>query len=103
MAHRFKVGIFPASSALGRSLTKHLLKLIPPEQIILIGRYPDKFPEEYISQGVQVRKASYEDSSEHFYDIFQGTVDVLFLVSYPSFQDKLRVEVSNRNLLQALS
>jgi len=95
---RLTVGVFPASGKLAESTTKHLVKLIPAGQLILINRYPDKVPKEYVAQGAQVREASYESSPEHFVEVLAG-VDVLFLVSYPSFVHEYRVKVRRQTAI----
>ncbi|KAL2256880.1 hypothetical protein VTK26DRAFT_990 [Humicola hyalothermophila] len=86
------IGIFPASGALGTSTYTHLLKLVPNDQVILINRYPEKVPREYVDAGVQVRQASYESGPDALEAAFSG-VDILFLISYPSHVHEYRTKV----------
>lgn len=86
-----KIAIFPAAGALGTSVYRHVLKLLPPEQVVLITRNPQKIPEEIVAAGVEVRKADYNvpDSFDH---VFDG-VSYLFLISYPSIEIDRRFQV----------
>lgn len=86
------VGIFPASGGLGSSTSNHLTKLVPREDIVLINRYPEKTPSHLTEGGVRVRRASYESSPAELEEAFAG-LDVLFLISYPSFVHEYRVKV----------
>ena len=88
------IGIFPASGGLGTSTYIHLLKLVPNDQVVLINRYPENVPQQYIDAGVRVRKASYESSSSELETAFSG-IDVLFLISYPSHVHDYRTKVYN--------
>jgi len=87
-----RVGIFPAAGGLGGSTYKHLLKLIPANQVVLISRNPDKVPREYLEAGAVLRQASYESSPEELEKVFSG-VETLFLISYPSHVHEYRVKV----------
>lgn len=86
------IGIFPAAGGLGGSTYKHLLKLVPADQVVLISRNPDKVPQEYAQAGAVLRQASYESSPEELAKAFDG-VKSLFLISYPSHVHKYRVKV----------
>lgn len=86
------IGIFPASGGLGTSTYNHLLKLVPNDQVILISRYPEKIPQEYIAAGVTLRKASYESTPSDLETGFAG-IDILFLISYPSHVHDYRTKV----------
>ena len=87
-----KIGVFPASGALGGSTYTHLLKLVPHDRVILINRHPEKVPQSYVDSGVTVRQASYESAPSELQVVFSG-VEVLFLVSYPSHVHEYRVKV----------
>ncbi|KAL2016989.1 hypothetical protein VTK56DRAFT_2708 [Thermocarpiscus australiensis] len=86
------IGIFPASGALGTSTYTHLLKLVPNDRVILINRYPEKVPQQYIQAGVKVRQASYESTPDELQAAF-ADVEVLFLISYPSHVHEYRSKV----------
>jgi uncharacterized protein YbjT (DUF2867 family) len=88
------IGIFPASGGLGGSTMAHLYRLVPPDEVILVNRHPDKVPKELIAAGVQTRKASYESSVSELKEAFAG-IDVLFLISYPSHVHEYRVKVGH--------
>lgn len=88
-----EIGIFPASGGLGGSTYRHLLKLVPNDQVTLICRHPEKVEAEYKQTGVTVRSATYESTPQELELAFSG-VDVLFLISYPSHVHDYRVEVS---------
>lgn len=85
------IGIFPATGALGTSTTEHLLKLVPNDKVILISRYPEKIPKEYVDAGVILRQASYE--STDLETVFAG-IETLFLISYPTPVHEYRTKVS---------
>ncbi|KAF6821424.1 hypothetical protein CPLU01_12507 [Colletotrichum plurivorum] len=86
------IGIFPGSGALGGSTYDYLVKLLPPDQIVLISRHPEKVPQEHIRSGVRARRASYESSSSDLEAAFAG-IEVLFLISYPSHVYEYRKKV----------
>ncbi|KAM0256956.1 hypothetical protein ACHAQJ_004657 [Trichoderma viride] len=86
------IGIFPASGGLGTSTYTHLLKTVPPSNVVLISRHPDKTPQIYQDQGVQLRQASYESSPSELEAAFRD-VNVLFLISYPSHVHEYRTGV----------
>lgn len=86
-----KIGIFPASGGLGGSIVKHLSKLVPASELILIARKPEKLAE-LEKAGATIRQADY-DSPPTLKDAFEG-VDVLMLISYPSFEIEHRINVS---------
>ncbi|OAA63544.1 NAD(P)-binding domain protein [Niveomyces insectorum RCEF 264] len=86
------IGIFPASGKLGGSTYRHLLELVPYDHVVLICRHPDKVPAHYTQGGVRVRQASYEDTPAELEAAFAG-IDVLFLISFPSFVESYRVRV----------
>lgn len=86
------IGIFPASGGLGTATYNHLLKLVPNDEVILINRYPQKVPQEYIDAGVTLRKASYESSPSELESALAG-IDILFLISYPSHVHDYRTKV----------
>ncbi|KAK7733063.1 hypothetical protein SLS53_008392 [Cytospora paraplurivora] len=87
-----KIGIFPASGALGGSTYRHLLKIVPNDHVALICRYPEKVEEQYKKARVTVREASYESTPVELELAFSG-LDVLFLVSYPSHVHEYRIKV----------
>lgn len=92
------IGIFPAAGDLGGSTYRHLLKLVPNDQVTLICRFPEKIEKEYVDAGVTVRKATYEYSPQELETVFSG-LDVLFLVSYPSHVHEYRRKVGGRVFL----
>lgn len=83
------IGIFPASGGLGSSTYTHLLKAVPAPNVVLISRYPDKTPQIYQDEGVQLRQASYESSPSDLETAFRG-IKILFLISYPSHLHEYR-------------
>lgn len=87
------IGIFPAAGGLGGSTYRHLLKLVPANNVTLICRYPEKVEKEYVDAGVTVRKATYESTPEELEHEFRG-LEALFLVSYPSHVHEYRRKVS---------
>lgn len=90
-SHLKKVAIFPAAGALGTSIYTHLAKLIPPNQIVLISRSPNKIPKALVTAGVEVRRADY-NAPETLANVFDG-ISYLFLVSYPSIEIEHRFQV----------
>jgi putative NADH-flavin reductase len=91
-----KIGVFPASGGLGRSVVNHLTKLVRASQLILIARKPGKLTE-FDNAGATVRHADY-DSPETLKTAFEG-VDVLMLISYASFEIEHRVKVSTHQII----
>ncbi|KAK4466573.1 hypothetical protein QBC42DRAFT_216631 [Cladorrhinum samala] len=93
------IGIFPASGGLGTSTYTHLLNLVPPENVILISRHPDKIPTKYTggtqaeAAGVRTRQASYETPPSDLEKSAFAGIDVLFLISYPSHVKDYRIKV----------
>ncbi|KAJ5198583.1 uncharacterized protein N7498_007700 [Penicillium cinerascens] len=85
-----KIGVFPASGGLGGSIVKHLSKLVPASQLILIARKPEKLAE-LEKSGATIRQADY-DSPATLKDAFEG-VDVLMLISYASIEIEHRIKV----------
>ncbi len=88
------IGIFPAAGGLGGSTYRHLLKIVPNDQVVLISRFPKKIPESYVKAGVEVREAKYEDTPAELEKAFAG-VNTLFLISYPSHVHEYRTKVRN--------
>ncbi|KAF6219648.1 hypothetical protein HO133_004117 [Letharia lupina] len=86
-----KVAVFPASGKIGSSIYTHLFKLLPPKELLLISRYPEKIPSHMVEAGVCTRKADYNDtdSLEHAFD----GVACLILISYPSIESDHRFKV----------
>ena len=86
-----KVAVFPASGKIGSSIYTHLFKLLPPKDLLLISRYPEKTPSHIIQAGVLTRKADYNEANslEH---VFDG-VACLILISYPSIESDHRFNV----------
>lgn len=83
-----KIAIFPASGALGTSTYTHLLKFVPPQNVVLISRHPEKYSDAIKASGVTTRTADYQ-SPETFLHAFDG-VSCLNLISYPSIQHEFR-------------
>ncbi|KAJ5188913.1 hypothetical protein N7491_005235 [Penicillium cf. griseofulvum] len=84
-----KVGVFPASGALGSSIVNHLAKLVPEPDLVLIARHPEQLHD--IKQaGATIRRADYDKPST--LDTAFNGVDVLMLVSYASFEIDHRIK-----------
>ncbi len=86
------IGIFPASGALGTSTYTHLLQQVPADRVVLVSRFPEKVAAAHVRAGVRVRRASFESAPAELEAAFAG-VDVLFLISYPSFVHEYRTKV----------
>ncbi|KAL6891829.1 hypothetical protein GGI43DRAFT_199608 [Trichoderma evansii] len=86
------IGIFPASGGLGSSTYTHLFNKVSPSNTVLISRHPDKTPQVYQDQGVQLRQASYEASPSELEAAFKD-IDILFLISYPSHVHEYRTSL----------
>jgi uncharacterized protein YbjT (DUF2867 family) len=84
------IGVFPASGGLGGSVVRHLMKVVPPSQVTLCVRYPDKLAKEK-ALGAIVRRADYNDRVS-LDPAFEG-VDVLNLISYASSEVEHRIKV----------
>jgi uncharacterized protein YbjT (DUF2867 family) len=86
------IAIFPASGGLGGATLSHLLNTakVDPSSLVLIARSPERLDDEK-SRGAKVLKADF-DRPETLHGCFKG-VDVLNLISYPSFQHKYRFKV----------
>ncbi|KAJ6187995.1 hypothetical protein N7519_002903 [Penicillium mononematosum] len=84
-----KIGVFPASGALGSSIVNHLAKLVPVSDLVLVARYPEKL-HDLQQAGAKVRKADYDELST-LDTAFEG-VDVLMLISYASFEIDHRIK-----------
>jgi uncharacterized protein YbjT (DUF2867 family) len=96
-----QIGIFPASGGLGTSITTHLSTLIPPSQLTLAARYPEKLSSIPVNlSGATLRHADYDDPStlDHAFD----GVDILMLISYASFEIEHRVHAHRRAIDAAL-
>ncbi|KAI2788254.1 hypothetical protein POX_e06267 [Penicillium oxalicum] len=85
MANR--IGIFPASGGLGGSTLRHLLAQVPPSDVVLIARSPEKLSKEEAA-GATVRKADYDDV-QTLDQVFDG-IWSLNLISYASIQNEHR-------------
>ncbi|KAJ6076042.1 hypothetical protein N7499_008023 [Penicillium canescens] len=94
-----KIGLFPASGALGTSILNHLSKLLPASQLILIARHPERF-DEFKKEGATVRRADYDDPST-LQTAFEG-VDILMLISYASIEIEHRAK-SHKRAIDAAS
>ncbi|PYH49786.1 NmrA-like family protein [Aspergillus saccharolyticus JOP 1030-1] len=84
-----QICVFPAAGALGTSTIKHLVKLVPASDLVLVARKPDALAE-LARAGATVRRADYEEPAT-LDRVFDG-VDVLFLVSYASIEIQFRFE-----------
>ncbi|KAJ5163842.1 uncharacterized protein N7500_005672 [Penicillium coprophilum] len=84
-----KIGVFPASGALGSSIVNHLAKLVPEPDLVLIARHPEKLSD-FKQAGATLRRADYDEPST-LDTAFEG-VDVLMLVSYASFETDYRIK-----------
>lgn len=86
-----KFAVFPAAGNIGSSIYTHLFKLLPPKELLLISRNPEKIPSHMLQAGVATRKADYNnaDSLDH---VFDG-VSCLILISYPSIESDHRFKV----------
>lgn len=85
-----KLGIFPASGGLGGSTLRHLLKLVPADNAVLVVRSPEKLGKEKAA-GATVRKADY-DNFPTLDGVFDG-VSSLNVISYASIQHEHRFNV----------
>lgn len=85
-----KIGVFPASGALGSSIVNNLAKLVPESDLVLVARRPEKL-HDLNQAGATVRRADYDEPST--LDTAFNGVDVLMLVSYASFEIDHRVKV----------
>jgi uncharacterized protein YbjT (DUF2867 family) len=87
------IGIFPAAGGLGGATLSHLLDTsrVEPSSVMLVARNPEKLSKEK-ERGVEVRKADFDDL-ESLRGAFKG-IDMLNLISYPSFAHEHRFQVS---------
>lgn len=87
------IGIFPAAGALGSATYGPLVHTtgFDPRSVVLVSRNPDKLGRER-EAGATCRRADFEDKSS-LKGAFEG-IDILNLISYPSFQHEYRFEVS---------
>lgn len=85
-----KLGVFPASGGLGGSITKHLLNLTSPSDLVLISRHPEKLATEKAA-GATTRRGDFDDAPtlDHAFDGIKS----LFLISYPSLDNEHRTKV----------
>ncbi len=82
---------------LGSSVLKHILKLVPPSEIVV--SLHDRLAREEIEKArVQVRAGDYTDPRS-LEDAFRGG-DKLLIVSHPSFSGELRV-TSHKDAIDA--
>jgi uncharacterized protein YbjT (DUF2867 family) len=88
MANR--LGIFPASGGLGGSTLGHLLEQVPPNEVVLIARSPEKLSKEKAA-GAIIRQADY-DNAQTLDHSFDG-ISSLNLISYASIQNEYRFKV----------
>lgn len=72
------VGITGATGALGRSITDHVLRSHPAEQLVLLSRSPKELPDRH-GQPVTVRAEDF-DEPDTLLDAF-AAIDVLMLIS----------------------
>lgn len=86
-----KIAIFPASGKIGSSIYTHLFELLPPKELLLISRYPEKTPSRMVQAGIATRKADYNDA-ESLEKVFDG-VSCLILISHPSIESDHRFKV----------
>ncbi|WP_437612100.1 SDR family oxidoreductase [Sorangium sp. So ce834] len=86
-----------ATGHLGSSVLKHILKLVPPSEII-VSLHNRLARAEIEKAGVQVRSGDYTDPRS-LEDAFRGG-DKLLIVSHPSFSDDLRV-ASHKSAIDA--
>ncbi|KAF5560054.1 hypothetical protein FNAPI_4454 [Fusarium napiforme] len=88
MAH--KLGIFPASGGLGGSTLRHLLGIVPANDVVLVARNPEKLNKEK-DAGALIRTADY-DNTQTLDHSFDG-ISSLNLISYASIQHEHRFKV----------
>ncbi|KAL2833867.1 hypothetical protein BDW59DRAFT_64636 [Aspergillus cavernicola] len=93
-----QIGVFPASGGLGSSIVNHLLTLVPASQLTLIARKPEGLSHE-ADAGATIRHADYDNLStlDHAFD----NVDVLMLISYPSFEIEHRINAHQKAIIAA--
>ncbi|KZV98209.1 NAD(P)-binding protein [Exidia glandulosa HHB12029] len=84
-----KVVLTGTTGGLGSSVLRHILKLVPPSDIVLSVYNPSK-PPAGVPAGVLVCKGDYADPAS--LDAAFAGAEGLFLVSYPSIAHELRVE-----------
>ncbi|KZL82514.1 NmrA-like family protein [Colletotrichum incanum] len=82
-----RVGIFPASGGIGGRTVKHILTRLPPADLVLIARHPDKLASAK-ALGAEVRQMSYDDDGA-LKTAFQS-IRTLFLISYASVEHEYR-------------
>lgn len=92
------IAIFPASGGLGTATLTHLVEVLPPSDITLISRHPERHSALH-ARGAVTRRADFDDATS-FDGVFSG-VKTLNLISYPSIQIDHRFIVSA--LLQSFS
>lgn len=85
------IAIFPAAGGLGGATLNHLLNFIPPKDVVLVARKPEKLAQEK-ELGATIRRADYDDAST-VQGAFDG-VKILNLISYQSAEHEHRVDVS---------
>lgn len=85
-----KLGIFPASGGIGGSTLRHLLGLVPANEVVLVARSPEKLSKEKAA-GAIIRKADYDNvqTLDHSFD----GISFLNLISYASIQNEHRFKV----------
>ncbi|XXX79001.1 SDR family oxidoreductase [Sorangium sp. So ce134] len=86
-----------ATGNLGASVLKHILKLVPPSEII-VSLHNRLAHAEIEKTRVQVRQGDFTDPGS-LEEAFRGG-DRLLIVSHPSFSDELRVR-SHKNAIDA--
>ena len=86
------IGVFPAAGGLGGATVSHLLNTshVDPASVFLVARHPEKLEKEK-RKGASVRQADY-DNVDSLRGVFNG-VDVLNIISYPTFEHEHRFEV----------
>lgn len=68
-----------ASGQFGRSAAERLLSLVPPTDLILTTRHPDRLAD-LAERGVEVRQADFNDSEDSLVEAFRGA-DIMLLIS----------------------
>ncbi|KAG8526289.1 uncharacterized protein KY384_000282 [Bacidia gigantensis] len=86
-----KIGVFPAAGALGSCIYRHLLQLVDAKEVVLVSRYPEKTPSQYVQAGVTRRTADY-DKLGTLGNAFDD-VSHLILISYPGLEIESRNKV----------
>lgn len=68
-----------ASGQFGRSAAEHLLRVLPPQEVVLTTRHPERLAA-FAARGAQVRRADFDDPPQALAEAFRGA-DRMLLIS----------------------